>query len=73
MSKFERITGELIGYDYKRMDHSSSQSDFMKELDKLENLIALLVRRSLLQLVLHVLSASEYFQVEKRITVFTCL
>lgn len=34
-----------MGYDYKRMDHSSSQSDFMKGLDKLENLIALLVKK----------------------------
>lgn len=45
-----------MDYDYKRMDHSYSQSDFMKELDKLENLIALLIRTFLLQLVLHVLS-----------------
>lgn len=45
-----------MDYDYKRMDHSYSQSDFMKELDKLENLIALLIRTFLLQLVLHVFS-----------------
>lgn len=44
MSKFQRITKGIIDYDYKRVDHSYSQTDFMKELDKLENLIALLIR-----------------------------
>lgn len=35
---------ELMDYDYKRMDHSFSLSDFIKLLDKLENLIVLLMR-----------------------------
>lgn len=56
MSEFQRITRELMDYDCKRMVHSYSQADFMKELDKLENLIALLMRTFLLQLVLHILS-----------------
>lgn len=56
MSKFQRITKELMDYDYKRTGHSYSQADFMKELDKLENLIALLMRTFLLQPVLHVLT-----------------
>lgn len=34
---------ELMDYDYKRMDHSFSLSDFVKVLD-LGNLIALLMR-----------------------------
>lgn len=56
MSKFQRIARDLMDYGYKRMDHSYSQANFMKELDKLENLIALLMRTFLLQLVLHILS-----------------
>lgn len=35
---------ELMDYDYKRMDHSFSLSDFIKLLDELENLIVLLMR-----------------------------
>lgn len=33
-----------MDYDYKRMDHSFSLSDFIKLFDKLENLIVLLMR-----------------------------
>lgn len=32
-----------MDHDYERMDHSFSLSGFMKVLDKLENLIALLM------------------------------
>lgn len=39
-----KVVLELIDYDYKRMDHSFSLSDFMKVLDVLQNLIALLMR-----------------------------
>lgn len=56
MSKFQIIARELMDYGFKRMNHSYSQAGFMKELDKLENLIALFMRIFLLKLILHVLS-----------------
>lgn len=56
MSKFQIITRELMDYVFKRINHSYSQAGFVKELDKLENLIALFLRIFLLQLILHLLS-----------------